>query len=177
LTVVAKDLFAGETRRPDFLDKNVAGRVPVLQLDDGTCLAESDAIVLFLAEGSALLPDDKLERCHVLRWMFFEQSAILPTVGTARFLKLTGRDTQRPDVYAQRVEATQDALATLERHFGGHDWAALGRFTVADIALYAYGSVVEEAGIDVAPYPAFAAWRKRVEAQPGHVKPDWGFAA
>lgn len=177
LKVVAKDLFAGETRRPDFLGKNIAGRVPVLELDDGTCLPESNAILLFLAEGSALLPDDKLERIAVLRWMFFEQSAVLPTIGTARFFKLTGRDAQRPDVYAQRVEAAQDALAALERHFGANEWAALGRFTVADIALYAYGSVAEEAGIDTAPYPAFVAWRKRVEALPGHVKPDWGFAA
>lgn len=177
LTVVAKDLRAGESRRPDFLDKNVAGRIPVLELDDGTCLPESNAILLFLAEGSPLLPSDTLERTHVLRWMFFEQSAVLPTIGTARFLRLTGQDTQRPDVYAQRVEAAKDTLAALERQFSQHDWAALDRFTVADIALYAYSSLAEDAGLDAAAYPSFAAWRKRVEALPAHVKPDWGFAA
>jgi len=177
LTVVAKDLKAGESRRPDFLDKNVAGKIPVLELDDGTCLAESNAIVLFLAEGTPLLPADTLERTHVLRWMFFEQSALLATIGSARFLRITGQHKQRPELYAQRVEMAQDALAALERHFGQNDWAALGRFTVADIALYAYSSVAEEAGIDTTPYPAFAAWRKRVEALPRHVKPDWGFQA
>lgn len=175
LTVVAKDLKAGESRKPDFLAKNVAGRVPVLELDDGTCLAESNAIVLFLAEGSDLLPASPLERAQVLRWMFFEQNAILPTIGTARFLRITGRDKERPDVYAQRVEMALDSLAALERHFSVHCWAALDRFTVADITLYAYASLTEEAGIDVAAYPAFAAWRKRVEALPAHVGPNAGF--
>lgn len=177
LQVVTTDLMAGESRQADFLTKNAAGKVPVLELEDGTCLPESNAIALFLAEGSALLPDAKLERAQVLRWMFFEQSQLLPNIGLARMLKITGRDTQRPDVYAQRVEAAQDALSALERHFAGNDWAALGRFTVADIVLYAYSSVVEEAGIDTAPYPAFVAWRRRVESLPAHIPPDWGFAA
>ena len=172
LDVVAKDLKAGESRRDDF---NAAGRVPVLELDDGTCLAESNAIVLYLAEGSPLSPAAPLERAQVLRWMFFEQNAVLPTIGAARFLRITGRDKERPDVYAQRVEMAHDALAALERHFGVHPWAALGRFTVADIALYAYLSVTEEAGLDLAAYPAVAAWRNRVQSLPGHVGPDAGF--
>jgi len=175
LTVLATDLAAGESRRPEFLARNVAGRIPVLEMDDGTCLAESNAILLYLAEGTPLLPDGKLERTHVLRWMFFEQSAVLPTIGAARFLRLTKRDQQRPDAFAHRQEAALDALAALERHFTAHQWAALERFTVADIALYAYASVAEAAGLDVAPFPAFAAWRKRVEALPGHVGPAWGF--
>jgi glutathione S-transferase len=177
LRVVTKDLKAGESRQPDFLAKNIAGKVPVLELEDGTCLPESNAIVLFLAEGTPLLPTTLLDRTQVLRWMFFEQSQILPNIGLARMLKITGRDAQRPDVYAQRIEAAQDSLAALERHFVGHDWAALDRFTIADIVLYAYASVAEEAGIDTSPYPSVVGWRKRVEALPTHVKPDWGFAA
>lgn len=177
LHVVTKDLKAGESRQPDFLAKNTVGKVPVLELEDGTCLPESNAIVLYMAEGTPLLPTAPLERAQVLRWMFFEQSQILPNIGLARMLKITGRDTQRPDVYAQRLEVAQDSLAALERHFGSHDWAALGRFTAADIVLYAYASVAEEAGIDTSPYPSVVAWRKRVEALPAHVKPDWGFGA
>ncbi|MGE4279848.1 MAG: glutathione S-transferase family protein [Magnetospirillum sp.] len=177
LQVVSKDLRAGESRQADFLAKNAAGKVPVLELEDGTCLPESNAIVLFLAEGSALLPVDTLERAQVLRWMFFEQSQLLPNIGLARMLKLTGRDAQRPDVYAQRIEAGQDALAALDRHLAGNDWAALGRFTVADIVLYAYASVAEVAGFDMAAYPAVVAWRRRVEALPAHIASDWGFAA
>ena len=177
LRVVTKDLKAGESRQPDFLAKNTVGKVPVLELEDGTCLPESNAIVLYMAEGTPLLPSAPLDRTQVLRWMFFEQSQILPNIGLARLLKLTGRDAQRPDVYAQRIEAAQDGLAALERHFAGHDWAALDRFTIADIVLYAYASVAEDAGIDTSPYPSMIAWRKRVEALPAHVKPDWGFNA
>ncbi|MBR9972338.1 glutathione S-transferase family protein [Magnetospirillum sulfuroxidans] len=177
LNVVTKDLKAGASRQPDFLAKNAAGKVPVLELEDGTCLPESNAIVLYMAEGSPLLPTAPLDRTQVLRWMFFEQSQILPNIGLARMLKITGSDAQRPDVYAQRIEAAQDALAALERHFGIHAWAALDRFTVADIVVYAYASVAEEAGIDTAAYPSVVAWRKRVEALPAHVTPDWGFDA
>ena len=175
LDVVTKDLLAGESRQADFLVKNAAGKVPVLELDDGTCLAESNAIVLFLAEGSELSPAAPLERAQVLRWMFFEQSAVLPTIGTARFLRITGRDKERPDVYAQRIEMAQDSLAALERHFSVHPWAALDRFTIADITLYAYASVAEDAGLDLAAYPAFVAWRKRVQSLPAHVGPNAGF--
>lgn len=175
LTVVAKDLMAGETRQPDYLGKNVVGKVPVLELDDGTCLPESNAILLYLADGSDLLPTDRLDRTHVLRWMFFEQGGILPTIGTARFLRITGRDQEAAQLYANRLQMAKDALAALERHFTGNDWAALGRFTVADIALYGYASVAEEAGIDMSDFPAVSAWRKRVQSLPQHVAPDWGF--
>jgi glutathione S-transferase len=175
--VVRKDIMTGETRKPDFIAKNVAGRIPVLELEDGTCLPESNAILLYLAEGSALLPVDRLTRAQVLRWMFFEQNMIECTIGTARFFKKVGRDVSRPDVHAHRLENAQDGLAAMERQLdGGEDWLA-GAFSVADIALYGYCSVAGEAGIDMTAYPRVTDWLKRVEARPGHVGPTDGFAA
>jgi len=175
--VVHRNILTGETRQPEFLTKNIAGRIPVLELEDGGCLPESNAILLYLAEGSALLPADRLARAHVLRWMFFEQNMIECTIGTARFFKKMGKDVTHPDVYANRMDNAKDGLAALERHLAeGRDWLA-GDFSVADIALYGYVSVGAEAGIDMTAYPKLADWLKRVEARPAHVGPDHGFAA
>ncbi|HVI53143.1 MAG TPA: glutathione S-transferase family protein [Candidatus Sulfotelmatobacter sp.] len=174
--LVRKDIMTGETRQPDFMAKNVAGRIPVLELEDGTCLAESNAILLYLADGTALLPTDRLARTEVLRWMFFEQNMIECTIGTARFFKKTGRDATRADVYAHRLENARDGLAAMDRQLSGRDWLA-GAFSVADLALYGYCSVGAEAGIDMSVYPRVEAWLERVEARPGHVGPFQGFAA
>jgi len=174
--VVHKNIMTGETRKPDFLAKNIAGRIPVLELEDGTCLAESNAILYYLAEGTALFPADHLARTEVLRWMFFEQNMIECTIGTARFFKKTGRDISRADVYAHRLENARDGLAAMDRHLSGKDWLA-GAFSVADLALYGYCSVGAEAGIDMTAYPQVEAWLKRVEARPGHVGPLHGFDA
>lgn len=173
--VVHKNILTGETRRADFLAKNAAGRIPVLELEDGTCLPESNAILLYLAEGSALLPVDRLARAHVLRWMFFEQNMIECTIGTARFFKKTGKNVSRPDAHAHRLENAQDGLAAMERHLAeGRDWLA-GDFSVADIALYGYCSVAAEAGIDMTAYPRLTDWLQRVEARPAHVGASDGF--
>ncbi len=172
---VRVDSLTGETRRPEFLKKNAAGRIPVLELENGAFLAESGAILLYLAQGSDLLPEEPLQRAQVLRWMFFEQNLLECTIGTARFFKKVGRDRERPDAYAHRMEAARDALLALDRGLEGQEWAALGRFTLADIALYGYVSVAEEAGLEMAELGNVVAWRKRVEALPRHVPPDWGF--
>jgi glutathione S-transferase len=171
---VRKDIMTGETRRPDYLAKNVAGRIPALELDDGTVLAESDAILFYLAEGTPLLPDDKLGRAQVLRWMFFEQNMIECTVGTRRFFIHVGRDKERPDAFQHRLDVVLDGLNVLNRHLADRDWVVCGRLTIADIALYGYLSVAEEAEIDMTPYPNILVWRRRVEALPGHVAWDWG---
>lgn len=172
---VRVDIMTGDTRRPAFLERNVAGRIPVLETDDGACLAESNAILVYLAEGTRFLPEGRRALAEVLRWLFFEQNLIECTIGTARFMRKVGRDRKHPDAYADRLDYATDALAALERHLSGADWLACGRFGVADIALYGYVSVAEEAGIDMAGFPAVTAWRHRVAAVPGHVGPDWGF--
>lgn len=171
---VRKDIMTGETRRQDFVAKNVAGRIPALELDDGAVLAESDAILFYLAEGTPYLPDGRLERAQVLRWMFFEQNMIECAIGTRRFFLRLGRDQKRPDVFKHRGEVAADGLDVMNRHLARNDWFACQRFTIADIALYGYLSVAEEAGLDMATYPNVAAWRLRVALLPGHVGWDWG---
>jgi glutathione S-transferase len=166
---VPVDLFAGETLTPEYLAKNPAGRAPVLELADGECLPESNAILLYLAEGTQYLPADRLERARVNQWLFFEQNLIEPNVGTAQFWRLTGRAEQRPEVLAQKVETGRAALEILERHLSGTDFLALGRYTVADISVYAYTHLAPQAGIDLAGFPSVRAWLTRVEAQPGFV--------
>jgi len=163
------DLFAGETRTDDYLALNPAGRTPVLVLDDGQTLAESGAILLFLADGTSFLPDDRLERARVHQWLFFEQNLLEPNVGTARFWTLTGRDRLRPEVFEQKVEAGRDALAVLERGLADRVFLVADRYSVADLALYAYTHVTGDAGIDMSPYHAVAEWLARVEEQPGFV--------
>jgi glutathione S-transferase len=166
---VTVDIFAGESRTDAYLALNPAGRTPALLLDDGAAIAESNAILLYLAEGTELLPDDRVERAHVHQWLFFEQNLLEPNVGTARFWKLTGRDRQRPEAFEQRLEAGRDALRTLDEYLAGGEFLVAGRYTVADIALYAYTHVAHEAGIDMSAYPAIGPWLRRVEATEGFV--------
>jgi glutathione S-transferase len=163
------DIFAGESRTDDYLALSPAGRTPALVLPDRTPLAESNAILLYLAEGSELLPADRGERGRVHQWMFFEQNLLEPNVGTARFWRLTGRAEQRPEVFEQRVEAGHAALEVLDRVLTGHAFLVGDRYSVADIALYAYTHVAGEAGIDLAGYPAIGPWLARVEATDGFV--------
>ena len=158
------DIFAGESRTDEYLAFNPAGRTPALRLDDGRALAESNAILLYLAEGTAFLPDDRVLRAHVHRWLFFEQNLLEPNVGTARFWRLTGREPQQPQAFAQRLQAGKDALAVLDRGLAGRDFLVHDRYSVADVALYAYTHVAHEAGIDMTAYPAIAPWLARVEA-------------
>ncbi len=166
---VEVDIFAGESRTDEYLALNPAGRTPALRLDDGRAIAESNAILLFLAEGTALLPADRVELARVHQWLFFEQNLLEPNVGTARFWRLTGRDRLRPEAFEQRRDAGRDALAVLDRFLDGREFLVGPRYTVADLALYAYTHVAHEAGIDMAAYPAVGAWLARVEATDGFV--------
>ncbi len=166
------DILKGESRTAAFVSKNVAGRIPVLELEDGTVLAESNAILFYLAQGTDFWPATPLEQTDVLRWMFFEQNSIECSIGTARFWKKLGRDQQRADAFAHRMEASLDGLSTLDSHLAERQWAAAGRFTIADMALYGYVSVAPDAGIDLSDFPAVSAWLRRIEALPGHVSPE-----
>ena len=169
---VEYDIDTGETRAPGFLQKvNPNGRVPVLELEDGTTLPESDAILFYLAENTPFLPEGRLERAQVLRWMFFEQYSHEPNVATPRFwithhLEMTEErrlslETKRKLGYA--------ALNVMEDHLAANDYFVAGRYTVADISLYAYTHVAGEGGFDLEGFPAVRAWLDRVAAQPGYV--------
>jgi glutathione S-transferase len=168
--LVPVDIFAGESRTEDFLrNKNPDGRIPVLEPEPGRFLAESNAILLYLARGTPLLPEDAFTRAQVDQWLFFEQNSLEPNVGTVRFWRLTGRAGLHPETFRLRTERGHEALAAMERHLRGRTFLVEERPTVADIALYAYAHVAPEGGFDLTRYPAVSAWLARVKAQPGHI--------
>lgn len=160
----------GDTRTPAFLKRNPSGKIPVLEMDDGTCLSESNAIICFLSEGSDLIPSDRLERARMLQWLFFEQYSHEPSVASARFIMryLNAPDERRQDL-ADRQREGHVALSVMEQQLVRTPFMTGNRFTLADIALYAYTHVAHEGGFDLSGYPAINAWLTRVATQPGHV--------
>ncbi len=163
------DILQGATRTPEFLAKNPNGRIPLLELEDGSCLAESNAIQWYLAEDTPFLPDDRLERVRVLQWMFFEQYSHEPYIAVLRFWHHAGQLEEKRDQIAEKRARGEQALDVMERHLAEHDFFVADRYTIADIALYAYTHVADEGGFDLGPYAALCAWLERVRAQPGHV--------
>jgi glutathione S-transferase len=164
---VRVDIFAGESQTDAYHALNPAGRTPALVLDDGRAIAESNAILLHLADNTPFLPDDPVGRAHVHQWLFFEQNLLEPNVGTARFWRLTGRDRERPEAFERHFESGLTALRILDDYLARREFLVGGRYTVADIALHAYTHVAHEAGIDMSAYPAIAPWLARVEATDG----------
>jgi glutathione S-transferase len=167
------DIMKGETRTPAFLASvNANGRIPVLQVGD-QFLPESNAACWYLAEGSALMPDDRFGRADVLRWMCWEQYNHEPNVATLRFWKaFLGHDKLNDGQRAQletKWLAGEAALCLMEKHLAVQDWFVGGGMTLADICLYAYTHVAEEGGFKLSRYPAVQAWLARVAAQQGHV--------
>jgi glutathione S-transferase len=167
---VEVDILAGATRTKEFLAKNPNGRIPTLEFADGRCLAESNAILWYLAEGSPFIPAERLSRAHVLQWMFFEQYSHEPYVATPRFIrKHLPADSPRQAEVATRLVQGRAALAIMDAHLQGHHFFVAKHYTIADIALYAYTHVAEEGGLDLAPYVNVRAWLARVASQPRHV--------
>jgi glutathione S-transferase len=159
-------IFEGEGQELHFLRINPMGAVPAIELDDGRYLAESNAILCFLADGTVYLPDDPYERGKTLQWLFFERSYISPSIATLRYWTLTGKLGGQQGLEGRRAIG-QRALAVLDELFGEHPFAAGAAYTVADISLFAYTHLAEEAGIPLAPYPGVRAWVERVRSQPG----------
>jgi glutathione S-transferase len=167
------DIFSGASRTPEFLARNPNGSIPTLQLDDGTCLAESNAILWYLAEDSRFVPTDRLGRAQVLQWMFFEQYSHEPYVATPRYiLRHLPADSPRRAELPARLERGREALAVMERHLSTRQFFVAEQYSIADIALFAYTHVAPQGGHDLAPYPAIRAWISRVAAQPGFVPID-----
>jgi glutathione S-transferase len=151
---------------------NPALRVPTLILDDGQPLAESNAILCYLAEGTELLPDNRLERARVLQWLFFEQYSHEPNIAVVRFWVAVSPDPPPEAELQARRAAGHAALAAMERHLATRPYLVAERYTIADIALYAYTHVAHEGGFGMSGYPAIGAWLARVAAHPGHVTID-----
>jgi glutathione S-transferase len=169
-----RDIDRGETRTPEFLAVNPNGRVPTLVLDDGTALAESDAILWYLAEGTGSVPDSRLGRAQVLQWMFFEQYSHEPYVATPRYIvRHLPADHPRRAELPERLEKGRAALGVMETHLAERAFFVGECYTIADIALYAYTHVADEAGLDLDPFPSVRRWLERVAAQPGHVAITW----
>jgi len=164
------DLDAGESRTPQFLKRNANGRIPTLELDDGTNLAESNAILFYLAEGSPFVPPDRLGRAQVLQWMFFEQYSHEPYVATPRYIvKHLPAGHARYAELPERLAKGRAAFAVMESHLAARKFFVAERYSIADIALYAYTHVAHEGGHDLKPYPSMRAWLDRVAAQPRYV--------
>ncbi len=167
---VEYDIDRGATRKPDFLRKNPNGRVPVLELADGRCLAESNAILVYLAEGSRFLPEERFERALVLQWLFFEQYSHEPNIATLRYwITHNLIDDERRVQLEGKRRWGYAALDVMERHLASRRYFVGERYTVADIALYAYTHVAGEGGFDLAGYAALGRWLERVAAEPGHI--------
>lgn len=167
------DILKKETRTPEFLARNPNGRVPVLELPGGVFLAESNAILHYLAEGTPLLPAGRLEHAQVLQWMFFEQYSHEPYIATSRYIvRYLGRPPEQEARLQERQPGGHAALAVMERHLADRDWFVGKAYSIADIALYAYTHVAHEGGFDLAAYPAVRAWLARVAAQPGYAGMD-----
>jgi glutathione S-transferase len=160
----------GETRTPEFLAINPNGRVPALVREDGRTLAESNAILCWLAEGTEYLPTDPWERAQALAWMFFEQYSHEPYVAVARFIRgWSPADSPRRAELPRLRERGHQALAVMEKHLASHPWFSGPRYGVADIALFVYTDVAHHGGFDLAPYPALRDWLTLVRATPGFV--------
>ena len=166
---VELDILKGETRTPAYLAKNPNGRIPLLELEDGRCIAESNAIQWYLAEGTPFLPDGAFDRAFGLQWLFFEQYSHEPYVAVPRSWAHAGLMDEKRDQLPEKYERGNAALRVMEDHLGAHAYFVGGRYSIADIALYAYTHVAGEGGFDLAPYAAVRAWCERVREQPGHI--------
>ena len=168
---VAVDTRTKVGRGPLLGGKNPALRVPVLELDDGRHLAESNAILWYLGDGTPYLSADPFERAKTLQWMFFEQYEHEPNVAVVRHRTMLGHLDDYPDS-DQRRERGYGAMTAMESHLNGLEFFVGGRYSIADISLYAYTHVADEGGFDLSGYPAVRAWLDRVAAQPGYTGID-----
>ncbi len=169
--LIELDIKQGATRTPEFLAKNPNGRIPLLEMPGEGFLAESHAIIWYLAEGSTLVPEDRLERARMWQWMCFEQYNLEPNIGTARFwiASLGKTEAELGEKLVEKRRNGTAALAVLEQGLKGREFLVGDRYSLADIALYAYTHVAPEGGFPLDAFPAIRAWCTRVAAQPGHV--------
>jgi glutathione S-transferase len=165
------DIDKGATRTPEFLAQvNPNGRIPVLEIEPGFLLAESDAILFYLAEATPFLPADRRLRAEVLQWLFFEQYNHEPNVATPRYwITHKVMTPAREALLPAKHEQGYAALALMERHLASRRFFVGERYSIADIALYAYTHVAEEGGFTLARFPAIGAWLARVAAEPRHI--------
>ena len=169
------DILKGETRTPEFLAMNPSGHVPLLQVGRDRHIAESNAILWYVAGGTPLVPEDRVDRAEMLQWMFFEQHSLEPNLGAAYFwltLVRGGRELQQ-HALEDWMEEGYRALGVMDKHLARNRFVAAGQYTIADIALYGYTHVAHTCDYDLARFPAVRDWLARVADQPNHVTMDW----
>jgi glutathione S-transferase len=167
---VELDILRGETRTPAFLAKNPNHRIPLLEWPDGRRLAESNAILFHLAEGTPFLPKDSFERAEALQWMFFEQYSHEPYIAVVRFWHFSGQLDRHRAELAEKMDRGYHALAVMEDRLAEREFLVGELYSIADIALYAYTHVADEGGFDLDRFPGIGRWFERVREQPGHVR-------
>jgi glutathione S-transferase len=173
--IVDVNTYDGSTRKPEFLEKNPIGKVPLLEFEDGRRLAESNAMLLHLAEGTPYLPADSFDRAKAYEWLFFEQYSHEPAIAVRRSILMAPERAhlRTPERLAALLESGNRALAVMEARLSRADWLAGDAYSVADIALYAYTHKAEEGGYELSRYPGIEAWLARVASRPDHVPLEW----
>lgn len=168
---VEVDILKGESRSAEYLKKNPNGKVPLLEIAPEKFLAESNAMLCYLAEGSKLLPADRWQRAKVMEWLFFEQYSHEPYVATVRFwVHFLKKQDEWKEKIAEAMKKGHAALGVMEQQLTRTPFLIGGNYSIADIALYAYTHVAHQGGYDMAAYPAIKAWMKRIEQQPHFVR-------
>jgi glutathione S-transferase len=165
------NIINGETRTPEFLSKFPNGRIPAIEFDDGKVLFESNAIIFYLAEDTRFMPTDRFQRAQVLQWLFFEQYSHEPYIASVRYLMIhpAVQDPRRAIIDSLMRPRGYDALGVMERHLKSREWFVGERYSIVDIALFAYTHVADEGGFDLRDYAAIRAWLERVKSQPRHI--------
>jgi glutathione S-transferase len=165
------DIIKGETRTPEFLSKFPNGRIPAIEFDDGKLLFESNAIISYFADNTQFVPQSRFERAQVLQWLFFEQYSHEPYIASVRYLVHIGPEVPDPRraMLDMMIRRGYDALDVMEKHLTSHEWFVGNRYSIADIALYAYTHVADEGGFDLGRYPQIRGWLQRVRSQPHHI--------
>lgn len=165
------DILKGESRTPAFLAMNANGKIPVLEFATGHYLAESNAILCYLADGTDFWPAERLLRAQVLQWLFFEQYSHEPFIATSRYIiQYLGRPAEMEKILEEKRPRGYAALGVMEQHLRQQDFFVGNVYTIADIGLYAYTHVAHEGDFDLSAYPAIRAWLERVERVPGYVQ-------
>ncbi|GBF50764.1 glutathione S-transferase [Leptospira ryugenii] len=168
---IAVDTKKKETQSLSFLAHNPNGKIPLVLLENGNSLWESNAILHYFAEGTSFLPTDSFEKAKVLQWQFFEQYSHEPYIAVARYIQFyLGLPENRKEEYESKKTGGRKALAVMESHLSKYAYFVGKQMSIADISLYAYTHVAEEGGFSLAEYPAIQAWIKRIETTPGYTK-------
>ena len=165
------DIIAGDTRTPQFLAMNANGKIPLLALPDGRYLPESNAILFYLADGSVFFAGDAYARAEILQWMFFEQYSHEPNIATSRFIiKYLGNPADRQTSLEEKKVGGYKALEIMEQQLRRHAFIAGDKYTIADIALFAYTHVADEGGFSLEDYPAIREWITTIKGRPNYVR-------